>query len=205
MKSDRPFIDGANVDEYEEWSEAYDDARRDDGGADQPEPEPARAPRWLVKNRIPETGTGLLSGQWGTFKTFGALDLTGSVTTGLPFAGCRVKRQGGVLIIAAEGSGELNLRLRGLVEGRLRKAVLPVPGFVAVCPDRLPVAWIDTCPPLVDPKSLAILCGFADEAVARMQADFGLPLVLTIIDTIGASAGLSDGNASAENRLRRAR
>jgi AAA domain len=36
-------------------------------------------PKWLVKNMLPETGAGLLSGQWGTFKTSIAIDLAGSV------------------------------------------------------------------------------------------------------------------------------
>ena len=52
-----------------------------------------RAPRsWLVKNLIPETGSGLLSGQWGTAKSFAVLDLAGSTMTATPFAGREVTR-----------------------------------------------------------------------------------------------------------------
>ena len=61
-------------------------------------------PKWLVKNMLPETGAGLLSGRWGTFKTFIAIDLAGSVMTGGSFAGHPVKRTGGVLLMAAEGA-----------------------------------------------------------------------------------------------------
>jgi RecA-family ATPase len=57
---------------------------------------------WLVRDLIFETGKGLLSGQWGAGKTFGALDLAASVITGEPFAGRRVVRRGGVLFVAPE-------------------------------------------------------------------------------------------------------
>ena len=53
--------------------------------------------------RVPETGVGLLSGQWGTYKTFIAIDLAGAVMTGNLFAGRAVKRSGGV-DFAAEGA-----------------------------------------------------------------------------------------------------
>src|SRR3954447_8224299 len=38
----------------------------------------------LVKGLLPERGKALVSGQWGTFKTFVVLDLAGSVMTGWP-------------------------------------------------------------------------------------------------------------------------
>jgi hypothetical protein len=44
------------------------------------------SPRWLMKNVLPEKGTALLSGQWGTGKTFVALELAACVTRGMPFA-----------------------------------------------------------------------------------------------------------------------
>src|SRR3954464_3207910 len=106
------------------------DTRRPEGkaksstGQAEPEPIPLRwhgevdpnADRaWLIRDLIPETGKGLLSGQWGTGKTFGALDLSASVMTGQLFAGRRVVRQGGVLFVAAEGAYEIPIRLQGLV------------------------------------------------------------------------------------------
>ena len=71
---------------------------------------------WLVKPLLPETGAGLISGQWGTAKTFIAIDLSVCVMTGHSFAGCPVKRKGGVLFIAAEGASETPIRLHGLLE-----------------------------------------------------------------------------------------
>jgi hypothetical protein len=44
---------------------------------------PVRA--WLVNGLLPETGVGLISGQWGTYKTFVALDLAAAVMAGLAF------------------------------------------------------------------------------------------------------------------------
>lgn len=57
---------------------------------------------WLVEGLLPQTGTGLMSGQSGTGKSYVALDLAGSVASGLPFARNDVVRRGGVLYIAAE-------------------------------------------------------------------------------------------------------
>ena len=71
---------------------------------------------WLVKDLIFENGIGLASGQWGTAKTFGMLDLSASVMTGTPFAGREIIRRGGVVFIAAEGASEIPIRLEGLVE-----------------------------------------------------------------------------------------
>src|SRR5262249_3727062 len=63
------------------------------------------SPRWLVKSLLPETGVGILAGQWGSFKTTAALDLAVSVMTGQAFAGqYRVKRKGAVLYFAVEGA-----------------------------------------------------------------------------------------------------
>ena len=56
-----------------------------------------------------------MSGQWGTFKSFIALELAGSLMTGQPFLGHIVKRQCGVLLIAAEGAEEVRLRLEAVV------------------------------------------------------------------------------------------
>lgn len=65
----------------------------------------AAPPRWLIKHILPETGTGIISGQWGAYKTSIALDIALSVMNSLNFAGrYRVKRRGGVLYLAPEGA-----------------------------------------------------------------------------------------------------
>jgi RecA-family ATPase len=62
---------------------------------------------WLIKGLIPIVGHGLLSGQWGVGKTFVLLDLAAMLCTGQPFVCHEIKRQCGVLLIAAEGAKQV--------------------------------------------------------------------------------------------------
>jgi AAA domain len=57
--------------------------------------------------------------------------------------------------------------------------------------ERAPFAWTDQCPLLLDVDSAAALGAMAQQAAARMQSEFGLPLALIIIDTIATAAGFS--------------
>lgn len=143
---------------------------------------------WLVRDLIPETGKGLASGQWGAGKTFAVLDLGASVMTGEPFAGRKVLRQGGVLFIAAEGAHEIPIRLRGLVHGKLGPDA----------PERLPFAWIEECPRLLDADAVPQLVTVAKLAAEHMAETFGLPLALIVVDTVAAGAGFMDENSAAE-------
>ena len=58
---------------------------------------------WTIQDLIPKIGKGLISGQFGTYKTFAALALAGSAMTGEPFINFEVRRRGGVLYVAPEG------------------------------------------------------------------------------------------------------
>ncbi len=80
---------------------------------------------WLIKNVLPETGVALIPGQWGTGKTFVALDLANSVARGRDFANRVCKRQGGVLYIAAEGAAFLPIRLKHSVSWISARPRLP--------------------------------------------------------------------------------
>jgi hypothetical protein len=64
-------------------------------------------PPWLIRNRLPETGKGLLVAQWGMFKTFCALDISAHAIMGWEWTGEPVYRQCGVLCIAKEGSSSI--------------------------------------------------------------------------------------------------
>jgi hypothetical protein len=146
--------------------------------------------KWLIKHLLSTTGAGLISGQWGTGKTFVAIDLAGSVMTGTPFAGRSVKRTGGVLFIAAEGASEIPIRLRGLIEAKF-------PGHKG----KLPFAWAESCPLLLEKDAIRKLEQIAREAAARMKSEFGEELVLIIIDTMSAAAGFKDENSSSEGQV----
>jgi hypothetical protein len=145
---------------------------------------------WLVKQLLPEVGVALLSGQWGTAKTFVALDLAAAVMTDRLFAGRRVARRGGVLLFAAEGGFEIPIRLKGL----------DVDGKGAGEGERLPFVWTEQCPRLLDKSSTVALNAIAKQVAERMLAEWDLPLALIIIDTMSAAAGFNDESSSAEGQ-----
>ena len=137
--------------------------------------------RWLIKGILPEAGVVLMAGQWGTFKTTIALDVSVCVMAGLSFAGrYRVKRPGAVLYIALEGEGMLSARLAAVAAHR------GVSG-------PLPFAWRGDCPALSNKNAAAELCAIADEAAAYLDRNFGLPVVLIWIDTVITAAGYNEG------------
>lgn len=156
---------------------------------------------WLVAEMIAEVGKGLLSGQWGSAKTFIALDLSGCVMMGEPFAGRRVLRRGGVLFIAPEGAFEIPIRLRGLVTGKVLASIdagrVTAP---TLDPADLPFAWIEECPRLVAGDAAETLILTAEAAAAEMEERYGLPLALVIVDTVAAGAGFDDENSAAETQ-----
>jgi hypothetical protein len=147
---------------------------------------------WLVEDLLPETGTGLISGQWGTYKTFVALDLSAAIIAGARFITFPVNRRGGVLFIAAEGAPEIAIRLQAVLDRKYPNV------------GRVPFSWLESCPPLLHHNSVATLIAKARGAAAKMLAEFGVPLALIVIDTVVASAGYSksgDENDAAIGQL----
>jgi AAA domain len=133
--------------------------------------------RWLIKKLIPEIGHGMLGGQWGVGKTFELFDLAACLMTGQPFLNHTVKRQCGVLLIAAEGADEVRLRLDAVV--REKCGNMP----------RAPFIWYEDAPPLLHKGSIEKLVAMARRAEASLEENFGLPLGLIMIDTLTACAG----------------
>jgi hypothetical protein len=142
---------------------------------------------WLVRGTIPEVGCGLLSGQWGTYKTFGALDLAAAAMTGTAIFGSEIDRRGGVLLYAAEGESEVPIRVQAVIEKRCAEMESP-----PIKPQRAPFIWLTPeklplC--LLDPKSVERFIERIRRIDAEMQKRFNVPLVLIIIDTVVATAG----------------
>ena len=134
---------------------------------------------WLAQDLLPETGKGLVSGQWGVYKTFVVLDLAAAVMAGSSFIDFPIVRRGGVLFIAAEGVTEIPVRLQAVLESKYPHI------------KRAPFAWTETCPQLLDRRAVDKLVALAKEAAEHLQQEFGLPLALIAIDTVVAAAGYS--------------
>ena len=145
----------------------------------------------LVQDVIPEVGAGLMSGQWGTFKTFVALDLSGSVMSETPFINFPVRRRSGVLFFACEGEAEVVIRLQAVVEAKCG-------------PGRAPFLWVEGCPRLLDPNATKILAAMVKQAADRILAEFGLPVGLIIVDTAGDAAGYTKAGDENDAVLARA-
>jgi len=151
------------------------------------DPRPIKA--WLVKHLIPTVGHGLLSGQWATGKTFVAFDLAAALGTGQPFLNHVVKRQCGVLLIAAEGADEVRLRLDAVVREKC--------GGMA----RAPFCWYETAPVLLHKDAVENLVAMARQAEASLLAEHGLPLGLIVIDTVAACAGYRRAGEENDNAV----
>ena len=131
---------------------------------------------YLVDKVLPLGGYGLIYGRRGSGKTFDALDLALSITTGRHYHGLETHASGStVAYIMSEGAAGLRKRIAAWKQARL---VTSVPGFHA-----LPVAV-----PLNDPIALAELC-LAIEALPSTPS-------LLVIDTLARSASGLDENSS---------
>jgi hypothetical protein len=166
---------------------------------------PLQPPRWLVRNRVPETGVGLLVGEWGTHKTFLALDLSAHVMLGWDWTGEPVYRRAGVLCFAPEGAGSIPTRLAALVDHKIKLRLgdldLFAGGRQKVDHNRLPFAWTSTIPALLGTKKddpLPVILHAAREAHKHLMEKHGLPLGLILIDTMATAVGFSDENNNAE-------
>jgi hypothetical protein len=148
-------------------------------------------PPELIEGMLPEVGVALLSGQWGMFKTFTAIDLGYAVMSGTSFAGRSVSRKGGVLFIAAEGARYVRSRLQGVKQAK-------APDGVRIKP--APFAWIKSCPALNSHEALVTLVTIAKAVAHTLEKSFDLPLALIVIDTLSAAAMFRDANDTAENQ-----
>jgi len=154
--------------------------------------DPAPTP-WLIKGILPETGAGLISGQWGTYKTTAALDIAVSVMTGQSFADrFAIKRRGGVCYLALEGAGGLASRLTAIARAR-------------GCAEALPFLYRRDCPALTAPDALQRLSAMMADAASALRTKFDVSVVLVFVDTVVTAAGYSrsgdDNDAAVAQRL----
>jgi AAA domain/RepB DNA-primase from phage plasmid len=147
---------------------------------------PIRAPRWIIKDVLPESGIGFIGGQSGAGKSFLAVDLAVAIATGegASFFGKAVRRRAGVAIIAAEGAGGLPSRIEAARGHRNAAKGLPI-AFAASPGDLMQAGAIESL--------IAQLRGVG----LRFEAE-GSGLGVVIIDTLAAAFGLKDENSNAE-------
>jgi AAA domain/RepB DNA-primase from phage plasmid len=147
---------------------------------------PIRAPRWIIKDVLPESGIGFIGGQSGAGKSFLAVDLAVAIATGegASFFGKAVRRRAGVAIIAAEGAGGLPSRIEAARGHRNAAKGLPI-AFAASSGDMMQAGAIESL--------IAQLRGVG----LRFEAE-GSGLGVVIIDTLAAAFGLKDENSNAE-------
>jgi AAA domain len=141
------------------------------------------------QNLLKEIGHGLLSGQWGTGKTFEFFDVAACVMTGQPFLGHKIKRQCGVLLIAAEGQDEVEIRLSAVVREKCGGM------------QQVPFLWYEQTPVLLHKNSVKTLVAMVRQAEAEFEEKFGIPLGLIGIDTIVAAAGYIKSGDESDNAV----
>jgi hypothetical protein len=142
------------------------------------EPHARQRQKWRIKRLMPAVGAGLLSGQWGTYKTFIAIELaTTAISAGSQFCGRQLIEPCGVLILATEGAFELRDRINAAVRDKH-------PAMT-----HAPIAWRETCPRLLADGATEQLIKIIQEAAEGCKARFNMPLGLVIIDVLTDAAG----------------
>jgi AAA domain len=144
---------------------------------------------WAIKHVMPTVGHGILGGQWGTFKTFIGFDVAACLMTAQPFLGYPVKRQCGVLFIAAEGADEVRLRSQAVINAKCGNM------------SRAPFCWYETAPTLLHKDAVDKLAAMGEQAAAVFKANFDLPLGLIIVDTMAVAAGYREQGAENDSAI----
>lgn len=132
-------------------------------------------PAEVIRDTIPETGVGFLGGQSGAYKTFCAIELAICMTMGLPFAGRKIERTGGVLYIAFEGAGTIQGRVQA------RRSRLDDPNV------EIPLVMLSGFGPIARPQDYEDLKKRIKDACDDIKSEFGVELNAIIIDTVTAA------------------
>jgi hypothetical protein len=133
---------------------------------------------FLVEELFHEVGTGTIVSKYLGGKTFVGMALAACVATGSAFAGRTIRRKGAVLWLAAEGEREVDKRVRAATEA------------LECDPDEQPI-YVQTAsvPKLLSAGGEQAVMNIVRQAEQMAKAEFGVPLVLVVIDTMIKSAG----------------
>jgi hypothetical protein len=134
--------------------------------------------KWLVDGLLPETGVALISGQWGTYKTFCAFALAAAVMLGQEFIRFPVRRKGAVLLIATEGQSEIATRVTAAWQASRNAG-------------NAPFIWIESSPQLLGEHAADILTVMVKHAAQKAEREYSLPISLVLVDALGKAAGYS--------------
>lgn len=146
---------------------------------------------YLIDDTLTRHEVGVLYGESGSGKSFEAIDMSMSVTRGIPFYGKDV-RKGGVIYQAGEGGIGVKLRLRAYRETYME------PGeqvdFILL-PSR-----VDLFASGSDEQDIETSRG-TDALIAEIKAwsaTFSVPLELVVIDTLATATPGANENASTD-------
>jgi len=153
---------------------------------------PPPPPDWLIKGIIVKQGIGILSGRWGTGKTYVGVDAALSVVTGADFAGKPVKEKCGVLYLAYERGHTILRRFDTAIKARGQSS------------KKLPFGVMrKNLPKLLDAGAYETLEATVRAHKLEMQRSHGVRLGLIVIDTLMVAAGWENENNNAVQVLRR--
>jgi hypothetical protein len=151
----------------------------------------------LIKGVLPQVGVGFLGGATSTGKTYVVLDIAQSVQTGSDFAGYEVRKPGGVLIFAAEGSALIRPRWTAVKKAKVE----PWLEQQGAKPGAMPLWWATEMPKLADvdaKEQLLLACNEVKLALIDKKHD--CELVLVIIDTWAAMSNVVAAKETSETQ-----
>jgi AAA domain/Bifunctional DNA primase/polymerase, N-terminal len=159
------------------------------------------APKWLVKDLIPDNSVGLIVGESQAGKSFVSVSLAGALAVGKPFFGEDIKERGGTVYVGAEASLTIGERLRAEFRGSIKPYLEGQRGDDAdIDLSMLPIAVLDNVPDLANHDGVENLIGAILAIAEEMREKYSVPLRLVIVDTMVAAFGLEDWNSAAEAR-----
>jgi len=158
------------------------------------EEEGAEPAGMLIKHILPTRGLTLLVGQSGFYKTFIVLDLQMACILGTEFMGQPVMRQGGALLLVAEGADTIARRWRALKKAKAKSY------FEHLGQDMpaLPFGRVQAVPHLQSQDAFERLVAICEQFRAELRERSQFDLVSIAIDTLMAASLFKKESESGE-------